>query len=382
MKDSAKTYTYTNLFKVAERLRSDILDLDSVILFAYNGTGKTRLSMAFKDKGKKKNHGKPDTLYFNAFTEDLFYWDNDLDNDTRRILRINEKSSFFKGLKELSIEEKVFNHLERYADFNFRINYEDWSIIFRKTVPNPKYNPRNPDNTEPETIELENIKISRGEENIFVFCIFLAICELVIEGNEAYNWVKYIYIDDPISSLDENNAITVSTDLSNLIKSGLDKPENEKVKFIVSTHHGLFFNVMYHELTKNRKSYFLHKNNDGKYRLQSTEDTPFFHHVASLCELQKAHSPGKASTYHFNMLRSVLEKTSAFFGYDNFSHCIKGVEDEVLFDRALNIMSHGRYSIFNPVKMEDDTQDLFDRILDSFLEKYDFALPALFKETK
>ena len=23
-----------------------------------------------------------DTLYFNAYTEDLFYWDNDLDNDT------------------------------------------------------------------------------------------------------------------------------------------------------------------------------------------------------------------------------------------------------------------------------------------------------------
>ncbi len=35
-----------------------------------------------------------------------------------------------------------------------------------------------------------NIKVSRGEENIFIWCIFLAICELVIDGNEAYKWLS------------------------------------------------------------------------------------------------------------------------------------------------------------------------------------------------
>ena len=43
--------------------------------------------MAFKEKGKEK--GYADTLYFNAFTEDLFYWDNDLEYDTERVLKIN-----------------------------------------------------------------------------------------------------------------------------------------------------------------------------------------------------------------------------------------------------------------------------------------------------
>ena len=36
--------------------------------------------MVFKDLGKQDNNR--DTLYFNAFTEDLFFWDNDLVNDT------------------------------------------------------------------------------------------------------------------------------------------------------------------------------------------------------------------------------------------------------------------------------------------------------------
>ena len=50
------------------------------------------------------------------------------------------------------------------------------------------------------------LKVSRGEENIFIWCFFLAIVQLTLDGAEAYEWVKYIYVDDPISSLDENNA--------------------------------------------------------------------------------------------------------------------------------------------------------------------------------
>jgi len=52
--------------------------IHNIVLFAYNGTGKTRLSMHFKDQGK--TNSPPDTLYYNAFTEDLFYWNNDLEN--------------------------------------------------------------------------------------------------------------------------------------------------------------------------------------------------------------------------------------------------------------------------------------------------------------
>ena len=92
-----------------------------------NGTGKTRLSAAFKDLGKVVDENDEvqsrDTLYFNAFTEDLFSWDNDLENDEHRTLKLNAASSFFVGLNELEIENRIRPLLDRYADFDFTINF-------------------------------------------------------------------------------------------------------------------------------------------------------------------------------------------------------------------------------------------------------------------
>ncbi len=353
-----KIYTYKTLRNVAIRLKSDLKDFHFVLLYAYNRIGKTRLSMEFKDSSKKrKKNPVTDTLYYNAYTEDLFHWNNDLEDDMDRYLIINKDSRFFDGFIELALEEKIFKFLERYADFNFKINYDNWIITFEKGDSN-------------------NIKISRGEENIFIWCIFLAIIELTIDGNESYNWVQYIYIDDPISSLDDNNVIGVANDLAQLLKRGKDK-----IKVVISSHHSLFFNVMYNELKKiGHKSHFLHKNSMDNYVLQATNETPFFHHIALLSELEKASKNNNANTYHFNMLRSILERTSTFFGYDDFSECIEGIEDEELFSRALNLLSHGKYSIYEPKEMNQDNKDLFKKILKVFLDKYEFNLPEIFEK--
>ncbi|MDR3119624.1 MAG: AAA family ATPase, partial [Mediterranea sp.] len=191
-------------------------------------------------------------------------------------------------------------------------------------------------------------------------------------------WVKYIYIDDPISSLDDNNAIAIASDLSQLLKKGKDN-----TKFIISSHHSLFFNVVCNEFKKHKcKRYFLHKNGNEGYSLQTTDETPFFHHIALLSELQRVMNSGEINTYHFNILRSVLEKTSTFFGYDDFSKCIHGIEDEVLYSRALNLLSHGKYSIYEPVEMGEDNKRLFKNILRAFLYKYQFELPILLAEEK
>ncbi|MBC5622368.1 AAA family ATPase [Butyricimonas hominis] len=373
MNNQSKIYPYKTLSNLVTRLRDDLNIYLFVLIYAYNGTGKTRLSIEFKNKGKNEKMG--DTLYFNAFTEDLFHWDNDLENDLERTLKMNVDSKFFNGFKELSLEEKIFAYLERYAEFDFKFDYESWNVIFSKKIPNPEYKL---DTEKPEYIIQDNIKISRGEENIFIWCIFLAICELVIDGAESYNWVKYIYIDDPISSLDDNNAIAVASDLSQLLKKGKDR-----AKFIISSHHSLFFNVVCNELKKHAcKRYFLHRNGNEGYTLQATDETPFFHHVALLSELQRVMNSGEISTYHFNILRSVLEKTSTFFGYDDFSKCIHGIEDEVLYSRALNLLSHGKYSIYEPVEMGEDNKKLFKNILRAFLNKYQFELPILLVEEK
>jgi hypothetical protein len=377
MSNKPKIYKYKNLRNVVTRLRDDLREPDNggvnfVLLYAFNGTGKTRLSMKFKDVGKRNKDIDRDTLYFNAYTEDLFTWNNDLVNDSERFIKINSDSRFFDGFKTLALEERIFAYLGRYAEFNFKIDYVNWYIVFRKEVDNPKFRPGS---DEPETIIENNIKISRGEENIFIWCIYLAICELALDDDSnAYDWVKYFYIDDPISSLDDNNAIAVSSDLAKLLR----RSSGRNIRSVISTHHSLFFNVMCNELKKEpHKLYFIHENGGGGYSLQSTTDTPFFHHVAMLSELQKACESGRLYANHFNVLRSVLEKTSSFFGFSDFSGCIHGIDDEVLFSRALNLLSHGDYSLFEPNELTEDNKQLFRNILNGFLERYAFDLPKL-----
>ncbi len=354
--------TYRSLKRLVVRLRDDLNGggKNYVLLYAFNGTGKTRISMEFKDCGKRKNRGNPDTLYFNAFTEDLFSWDNDLAGDSLRVLRINSASRFFSGIRELALEENIQSYLGRYATFDFDIDYDNWTISFTSGG-------------------AEHAKVSRGEENIFVWCIFMAICERVIDSHPSYAWVKYVYIDDPISSLDDNNAIAVASDLAKLLRKGKDR-----FKVVVSSHHALFFNVVCNELKREaHKKYFLHRATSGeKYTLRSTDDTPFFHHVAMLSEIKRAADTGALYTFHFNMLRSILEKTATFFGHDDFSACIHGLDDELLYARALNLLSHGKYAIYEPREMVEDTKQLFRQILNAFLSRYQFALPALLVETE
>ena len=115
----------------------------------------------------------------------------------------------------------------------------------------------------------------------------MAICELAIEGHEAYKWVKYIYIDDPISSLDENNAITIATDLSGLMKKDIEDNGKNRKKYVISSHHSLFYNVVYNELRHIKsKTYLLYRTQNDTFRLQANDDTPFFHHIDELCRLK------------------------------------------------------------------------------------------------
>lgn len=365
-----KVKDFANLKEMAIHLRDKLKDKKNLLLFAYNGTGKTRLSMAFKNLGRKGD--KRNTLYFNAFTEDLFSWDNDLNNDSQRVLKLNADSFFFNGMKELTMETLICPLLHRYADFDFKIDYNNWTVNFSR---------ERKDGDKTQTID--HIKISRGEENIFVWCFFLAIAQLAIDGQEAYSWVKYLYIDDPISSLDDNNAIAVASHLAQLLK------EQERVKAVISSHHTLFFNVLCNEFGREKTvgNYFLRKetiakNETDTYILKWTGDTPCFHHVALLTQLHEVAASDKLYTYHFNMLRNILEKTATFHGFKNFSACIKQDNEDaegIIHARMVNILSHGNYSLFEPMEMMEENKQHFKQILKNFMINYRFN-PALFPD--
>ena len=379
----------TNLLKLAGRLRSVLADTAEkkpnkspfVLLYAFNGTGKTRLSTAFKNIGKTVDEDgevkSRDTLYFNAFTEDLFTWDNDLENDEHRTLKLNPASSFFVGLNELEIENRIRPLLGRYADFDFKINFvfdertgkiTNAEVTFSRKV-------LSGEGDDARTDDVDGIKISRGEENIFIWCFFLAILQLALDGAEAYKWVEHAYIDDPISSLDEHNAIVVGNHLVQLYREA-----QRPIRTVVSTHHALFFNVLHYELKRymgGLVQYILKRDRRTEDCLldKQTDDTPQFYHVAALADLWKVAQSGQVKTFHFNILRTVLEKTALFFGHRHFSACIREATndaDGILHQRFVDLLSHGKYSMYEPTEMGDETKEYFLTILRRFVESHPF----------
>ena len=195
---------------------------------------------------------------------------------------------------------------------------------------------------------------------------------------EVYKRVEYIYIDDPISSLDENHAVEVAFRLAQLLKE-----EKHALPAIISSHHPLFFDVLRRRLGGKAEQYFLFKDKGSEtYRLKQAHDIPFFYHIAMLAELKKATKSGELYPYHFNIFRNILEKTASFHGYEDIKECLKEISNndsnnDVPHKHFIDIMNHGGNSLYEPIKMGEDNKKLFCQMLRNFLEKYDFNTKSL-----
>ena len=111
--------------------------------------------------------------------------------------------------------------------------------------------------------------------------------------------IEYIYIDDPMSSLDDNNVIAFGQQLYSVIRDRLKFEKAEalrvglenvrRVKFVISSHHALFFHVMYHGLNGDNKlgCYYLSrkKENDDLVLKYMRNDAPFYYNVAMMSEI-------------------------------------------------------------------------------------------------
>jgi hypothetical protein len=185
------------LAKIAEALKDEKAPI--ILAYAFNATGKTQLCVAYKDATKLPD-GSHSGVYYNAFSEDLFVWENDEENngaDIRLTVRPSSLSKFHASLAEESIREKLKAYKPKY-DFSFAL-HED----VEKGIESISFFIPDPDSDEP------SIKISRGEERIFVWCFFLTLFE--VEG-WADRQSSHFFVDDPVSSLDDYNIfITAST---------------------------------------------------------------------------------------------------------------------------------------------------------------------------
>ena len=140
----------------------------------------------------------------------------------------------------------------------------------------------------------DNIKISKGEESCFVWSIFYSLLEQVVdvlntpdpsdrETNQFDN-LDYAFIDDPVSSLDENHLIELAVNLVQLVKSS-----KSKLRLIITTHNPLFYNVLHNEFKKGTfKKYFLKKDENNEYELKPQgNDSPFSYHLFLKAEIEK-----------------------------------------------------------------------------------------------
>ena len=364
------------------------------LLFAYNGTGKTRLSYDFAHYGREED-APAHTLYYNAYTEDLFTWDNDHENNTTHRLKINQNSVLIRGIVGSSIENDLRRNLSIFTDINFDFDYEitgsssPTAVRFKKEVNGGT---------------ITDIKISRGEERLFVWCFFRCIIDEVLGENDAYKDIEYIYIDDPMSSLDDNNVVTFAAQLYNLIRksakqefhdaeTGLKSPR--RIKFIISSHHAFFFHVMMHGLNgdNNLGKYYLHKDKEsGELVLKEMDEKhPFYYNVAMMSELRDAIKNDALYTYHFNILRGIMDKIMEFFGHTDYRYILDGItyKDNLfseeafskgelvdLYYRMVNVFSHD-YQFFSPIKMNEDNKDMLKTLYKHLLKKYKFQLPHL-----
>lgn len=211
------------LNEIAGTLRDS--DARIILVYAFNATGKTQLSVAYKNATKQEDGGIPEfitTRTAKTFSSGITM------NRTKGGIRLRVLPSSLSRFHALLTEDNIRVKLRAYKPkFGFTINlHEDdpekgvESIIF--FIPS-----QNPDVTQLP------IKISRGEERIFVWCFFLALFE--VEG-WADQQASHFFIDDPVSSLDDHNIFITAATLFDLIESHFNKR-----KIFVTTHHlGLF----------------------------------------------------------------------------------------------------------------------------------------------
>lgn len=395
-----------SLVEVAQTLKSS--NKKAQLIYAFNGSGKTRLSRTFKNlispesDGDEIDPSRNKILYYNAFTEDLFYWDSNLVSGTTPKLKIQPNSFTDWILKDQGKEGEIVANFQYYSTdkitpvFNAAYQVtesngekvsvlENSEVTFRLNSSNilTDENGETIVSEDGDTLVAEQeglVKVSKGEESNFIWSIFYAVIEQVIEvlnepepeqrETNQFDQLEYIFIDDPVSSLDENHLIQLAVDLAGLIKSS-----TSDLKFIVTTHNPLFYNVLFNEIGKARKL-MLNKGEDDDYELldQGT-DSPFAYHLFLMEELQKAISSGTIRKYHFNFLRNIFEKTSTFLGYKIWQDLLPQVEGggtNPYASRIVNISSHSKHAGEEVSELTDPEKQMVKLLVDHLTTTYRF----------
>ena len=80
-------------------------------IFACNSSGKTRLSKLISEKHKGE------VLYYNAYTEDLFSWDNNINNPVLKIIK--NDAWIFETIQNQQLENQIVENFQKFTGFKY-----------------------------------------------------------------------------------------------------------------------------------------------------------------------------------------------------------------------------------------------------------------------
>ncbi|WP_431137387.1 AAA family ATPase [Psychroserpens mesophilus] len=332
-------------------------------VYAFNGTGKTRLSVAYKDLTKVENDGNHAGVYYNAYSEDLFNWDNDEPNDNVGVkLEIKQSSLnvLYNQLTDDLIEEQLLRYNPTYKFELIRNANEEIGVdavrFFKEDTPK------------------ENIKISSGETRIFVWSFFLTLFK---NDGWADQQDAHFFIDDPISSLDDNNIFLTADTLVDIVEENFETDRD----IIITTHHIGLFSVLYDRFKygeksgryKNNSKFFMLKKDNNELELKPFEKEVFLYHLHLFKTLDEANN-SQLYTYHFVLLRQLIEYIASFLGKSQLRFVLEEIKvdnpEEKIY--MLNSMSHKKVFVPQISKMNENEEKDFKEIFDKLLIKYNF----------
>lgn len=363
------------------------------LIYAFNGTGKTRLSRALKElvapkvEDQEAGPARHKVLYYNAFTEDLFSWENG--EEPRLEIKPNSFTHWI--LAEQGQDQNIIANFQRYTDDKLTPVFEhDDSIDADGIWDGDPFSAVTFSMERGNQASGEKLKISKGEESIFIWSVFYTLLEVVVDvlrepepearDTDQFNDLKYVFIDDPVTSLDENHLIELAVHLATLINRA-----PEVLKFIITTHSPLFYNVLHNELKlgaggKKEGCRLLEKLEDGTFKLDikhGDSNRSFSYHLYLRRVLADAIEKNTIERFHFMFLRNLYEKTAAFLGYQNWGDLLATVPGadapgakQGYLNRVMQFSSHSTLSgeqVREPTGPEKQTVKLlFDNLIDNY----------------
>lgn len=326
------------------------------LVYAFNGTGKTRISRMFTDLFEDK------VLCFNSMFQDEFSW-----NNSNSVLSFNTNSWIAKLIRDQGLENEIEKNFQMFCGDSIIASLDlNLGMVEFSTKTMEGYD--------------ENIKISKAEESIFIWSVFYTFIDLMIyelkekqedRSTNIFDNIEYLIIDDPVSSIDDIKILNIAIKIFELI--GRMKNIPKKPNILVTTHHALFYNSIYNLLNRENgiklKSYILNKKN-YTYLLEEKGDSPFGYHLILVDKIIDAINEDSLEKIHFNMFRILLEKTSNYFGYKKYDACIPDNKYKKEIIKLINLYSHGSLPEFEYCDLTEHEKSIFIESFNDFINYY------------